>query len=169
MAHANMHHYLLLTTGNKSELATGYATLYGDMNGGYNLLKDLYKSEVYNLAEWRNLNLHKSSLHAINSPIPTNIITKEPSAELAFNQRDSDSLPPYDILDRILFNYIDLSMSKKDIIALGFNAEVVDQVVKLVRISQFKRYQSVMGPKISDMSFDLDWRYPITNRYNNDN
>lgn len=165
MAISNLTKGLLLSTGNKSELATGYATLYGDMNGGYNLLKDLYKTEIYQLAKWRNKNLPLDSLHKVIKAIPDNIITKAPTAELAHDQKDSDSLPEYEVLDKILYNYIDKLKSKETIVNLGFNSEIVDQVLNLVRISQFKRYQSTMGPKISDMSFDLDWRYPITNKY----
>jgi NAD+ synthase len=165
MAISNQNNSLLLSTGNKSELAVGYATIYGDMNGGYNLLKDLYKTEIYNLANWRNKNIPTSSKHQILNPIPQNIIIKEPTAELRDNQKDSDSLPEYDILDDILFNYIDLLKSRDYIINLGYDSEIVDQVLNLIRISQFKRYQSTMGPKISDMSFDLEWRYPIINKF----
>jgi NAD+ synthetase len=165
MAISNKNNSLLLSTGNKSELAVGYATIYGDMNGGYNLLKDLYKGEVYELAKWRNKNIPHDSKHKISKPIPENIIIKEPTAELKLNQKDSDTLPNYDILDDILYNYIDLLKSRDYIINLGYNPEIVDQVLNLIRISQFKRYQSTMGPKISDMSFDLDWRYPIINKF----
>ncbi|MDX1924484.1 MAG: NAD+ synthase [Rickettsiaceae bacterium] len=165
MALANQKKALLLSTGNKSELAVGYATLYGDMNGGFNLLKDLYKIEVYKLAKWRNENIPQNSAHKISRPIPLNILTKEPTAELRTDQKDSDTLPPYHILDEILYNYIDLLKSKKQIKDLGLDSEIVDYVINLVRIGQFKRYQSTMGPKISDMSFDLDWRYPITNYF----
>ncbi len=163
MGLSNQKKYLLLSTGNKSELAVGYSTLYGDMNGGYNLLKDVYKTEVYQLAKWRNNNIPTFSQHKISAPIPDNIITKEPSAELAQGQKDSDTLPPYDILDKILQYYIEDSKSCEQIKNLGFDAEMVDYIANLVRIGQFKRYQSTMGPKISDMSFDLDWRYPIMN------
>ena len=165
MALSNLDGSLLLSTGNKSELATGYATLYGDMNGGYNLLKDLYKTEISQLANWRNIHCPKYSLHKIGTPIPKNIIKKEPTAELSKNQKDSDSLPEYKVLDQILYYYIDLLKSKDFIIGQGFKSEIVDQVLNLVRIAQFKRYQATLGPKISDRSFDLDWRYPITNRY----
>ncbi len=165
MGVSNLTRRLLLSTGNKSELATGYATLYGDMNGGYNLLKDLYKTEIYQLAKWRNENLPLVSLHKVKKVFPENIIFKAPTAELDYGQKDSDSLPDYEILDKILYNYIDKLKSKEEIANLGFDAEIVDQVLNLVRISQFKRYQATMGPKISDMSFDLDWRYPITNKY----
>ncbi|NDB83484.1 MAG: NAD+ synthase [Alphaproteobacteria bacterium] len=166
MALANQKKYLLLATSNKSELAVGYATLYGDMNGGYNLLKDLYKSEIYQLAEWRNKNIPENSLHNIESPIPANIISKAPTAELAEGQKDVDTLPDYNILDAILTNYIDYSRSSYEIKEMGLDAEIVDYILNLIRISQFKRYQSTMGPKISDMSFDMDWRYPIMNFYN---
>lgn len=165
MALSNKEGYLLLSTGNKSELAVGYATLYGDMNGGYNLIKDLYKLEIYQLANWRNSNIPKNSKHKKLQPIPNNILSKAPTAELSIGQKDSDSLPEYEVLDLILYNYIDLLKSKDEIIDLGFKPEIVDHVLNLVRTAQFKRNQSTLGPKISDMSFDLDWRYPITNNY----
>ncbi len=135
------------------------------MNGGYNLLKDLYKLEIYQLSNWRNQNIPEGSLLNIKNIIPKNIIKKAPSAELSEGQKDTDTLPEYEVLDRILYNYIDLSKSKNEIIKLGFKPEIVDQVLNLVRIAQFKRNQSTLGPKISDMSFDLDWIYPITNKY----
>jgi NAD+ synthetase len=156
MALSNQYGYMLLSTGNKSELAAGYATLYGDMNGGYNLLKDLYKTDVYALARFRN----KQTM-----VIPESILTKAPSAELSFDQKDSDNLPEYEILDQILYNYIEESKSRLEIIVLGFEPETVDKVLKLIRMAEFKRHQSTLGPKIRNMSFDLDWRYPITNKF----
>jgi NAD+ synthetase len=157
MALSNEHGYMLLSTGNKSELAVGYATLYGDMNGGYNLLKDLYKTDVYNLARWRNEQ---------NPIIPESIIRKDPTAELRPNQKDSDTLPNYDVLDRILIAYIEGGISPENIIRhLNIDPIIVDQVMQLVRIAEFKRHQSTLGPKIRNMSFDLDWRMPITNKF----
>lgn len=158
MALSNEKGYMLLSTGNKSELAIGYATLYGDMNGGFNPLKDLYKRDIYNLAKWRN----EEEGFAI---IPESIINKAPSAELKKDQKDSDDLPEYEILDQILFQYIECSKSRIEIINMGFAAEIVDKILKLVRISQFKRNQATLGPKIRNMSFDLDWRYPVTNKF----
>ncbi|MDX1916429.1 MAG: hypothetical protein SFT68_00385, partial [Rickettsiaceae bacterium] len=138
---------------------------YGDMNGGYNLLKDIYKSEVYQLAKWRNQNISFNSLHQVTQTIPYNIITKPPTAELSYGQRDCDILPEYNILDAILTHYIENGKSSSEIKKMGFNTEIVDYIINLIRISEFKRYQATMGPKISDMSFDLDWRYPIMNFY----
>lgn len=158
MAISNEHDYMLLSTGNKSELAIGYATLYGDMNGGFNPLKDLYKRDVYNLAKWRN----KIAGFSI---IPESIINKAPTAELKADQKDSDDLPEYEILDEILYQYIECGKSRFEIINSGFDAEIVDKILKRVRMSQFKRNQATLGPKIRNMSFDLDWRYPVTNKF----
>lgn len=157
MALSNEYGYMLLSTGNKSELAVGYATLYGDMNGGYNLLKDLYKTDVYNLANYRN---------KISPVIPQVIITKEPTAELKYNQKDSDSLPDYGVLDQILMQYIEQSMSCEEIVKhCKLGHKVVNDVIQLVKNAEFKRNQSTLGPKIRNMSFDLDWRMPITNKF----
>jgi NAD+ synthetase len=151
---SNMENALLLTTGNKSENAVGYCTLYGDMCGGFNPIKDLYKTEVYNLARYIN--------SYFNSPIPENIIFKAPSAELAFNQKDSDSLPEYEILDKILELYIDQNLSISEIVALNFARDLVEEIVKKVDNSEFKRHQSAIGVKVSSMSFEKDRRYPIS-------
>ncbi len=156
---------LLLSTGNKSELATGYATLYGDMCGAFNPIKDLYKTQIYDLVKWRNGNVPALSLHKINNIIPQSIIIKEPTAELRDNQKDSDSLPPYEILDKILFALIEEQKSVVEIIELGFNSDLVKKVAKLFYSSEYKRRQSVIGPKISDMAFDKDRRYPLTNLF----
>lgn len=158
MALSNENGYMLLSTGNKSELAIGYATLYGDMNGGFNPLKDLYKRDVYNLAKWRNK-------EAGFNIIPESIINKAPTAELKDDQKDSDDLPEYEILDEILYQYIECSKSRMEIINMGFDVEIVDKILKLVRLSEFKRNQATLGPKIRNMSFDLDWRYPVTNKF----
>ena len=156
---------LLLSTGNKSELATGYATLYGDMCGAFNPIKDLYKTQIYQLAKWRNNNIPAISSYKKTSLIPQNIIIKEPTAELRDNQKDSDSLPPYEILDKILFALIEEQKSTAEIVKSGFNEALVKKVAKLFYSSEYKRHQSVIGPKISDRAFDKDRRYPITNLF----
>jgi len=152
MALSNNSGALLLSTGNKSELATGYATLYGDMCGAFNPLKDLYKTQVYELARLKK------------DVIPENILTKAPTAELRPNQKDSDSLPDYDILDKILFALIEEKKSLKEI-AKNFDKNLVEKVAKLLHRSEYKRRQSCLGPKISDMAFDKDRRYPVTNKF----
>ncbi len=168
MALSNASGALLLTTGNKSELAVGYATIYGDMCGSFNPIKDLYKTKVYELTKWRNENVPKISLSTASNPIPQNILTKEPSAELRPNQKDSDSLPEYEILDRILFGLIEDKKSIDEIaLDTGFAKDLVKRISKLFYASEYKRKQSPLGPKISDMSFDEERRYPITNRYEN--
>ncbi|KGM56571.1 NAD synthetase [Lysobacter arseniciresistens ZS79] len=157
MALTNKFHGLLLTTGNKSEYAVGYATIYGDMAGGYAPLKDLYKTEVYELARWRN---------TVGDPvIPVGVIERPPSAELRADQKDQDSLPPYDVLDAILTRYVDLEQSREEITAAGFGAETVDRVLHLVRISEWKRHQAAPGPKVSRRAFGRERRYPISNGY----
>lgn len=156
---------LLLSTGNKSELAVGYATIYGDMCGAFNPLKDLYKTHVYELVKWRNSNVSMISLCKSINLIPQSIVIKEPTAELRDNQKDSDSLPPYEILDKILFALIEENKSIAEIIKSGFDSEIVKKVAKLFYSSEYKRHQAVIGPKISNMSFDKDRRYPITNKF----
>lgn len=158
MALSNKFGGLLLTTGNKSEYAVGYATIYGDMCGGYAPIKDLYKTEVYGLAKWRNT--------VGGAPvIPPGVISRAPSAELRENQVDQDSLPPYDVLDAILRRYVDLEQSRDDIVGAGFDAATVDRVLRLVRTSEWKRHQAATGPKISRRAFGRERRYPISNRY----
>ncbi len=155
MALANKFGGLLLTTGNKSEYAVGYATIYGDMCGGYAPIKDLYKTDVYALARWRNAQG--------NAPvIPQQVIDRAPSAELRENQTDQDSLPPYDVLDAILARTIDHEQSRAEIVAAGFDAETVDHVLRLVRINEWKRHQAAPGPKVSRRAFGRERRYPIT-------
>ena len=147
MAISNKSNSLLITTGNKSELAVGYSTLYGDMCGGFSLIKDLYKTEIKKLADWRNKNIpNLSSLKEINL-IPQNIIFKEPSAELKKNQKDIDTLPKYEILDEILELIIDKNNSLKSIKKLGFEEQLVKKIWDMIKKSEFKRYQSVIGPK----------------------
>jgi NAD+ synthetase len=165
MAISNSKNALLMSTGNKSELACGYATLYGDMNGAFNPIKDFYKTEIYQLANFRNQNLCKISDFKNINLIPQNIIDKAPSAELRYDQKDSDSLPYYNELDKILYALIEEQKSIDETINLGFEAEVVKKVAKLVSVSEYKRKQAVLGVKISQLSFDKDRRYPITNKF----
>ena len=165
MALSNKFNQLLIATGNKSELAVGYSTLYGDMCGGFSLLKDVYKTEVFELANWRNINKSSFFLLKKKKLIPKNIIVKEPTAELKENQKDSDSLPPYDILDKILNYLIDQKLSVKDIQDKGFKEELINKVWVMLKKSEFKRYQSSIGPKISNMNVDNDRRFPIVNDY----
>ena len=147
---------LVLSTGNKSELAVGYCTLYGDMVGGFAVLKDVYKTIVFELAKYRNSISDKPV-------IPERVITRPPSAELRPDQKDQDSLPPYDVLDAILYAYIEEDMSQDDIIAKGFDAEVVAKVIRLVDFNEYKRRQGAIGPRISSRAFSRERRYPIMN------
>jgi NAD+ synthetase len=163
MALSNKFGGLLLTTGNKSEYAVGYATIYGDMCGGYAPIKDLYKTEVFALARWRNA---VAGAPAGSSPvIPEAVIARAPSAELRENQTDQDSLPPYDVLDAILLRHVDQEQSRAEIVAAGFDPEMVDQVLRLVRVNEWKRHQAAPGPKVSRRAFGRERRYPITNGY----
>lgn len=162
MALSNKFGALLLTTSNKSEAAMGYATLYGDMCGGFAPLKDVYKSDAFELARWRNAHAFEG---AVANPIPQRIISRPPSAELRENQTDQDSLPPYDMLDAILRLRMEQDLAAEDIIAQGYPPERVAQVLRLLRINEYKRRQSAPGPKISPRAFGKDWRYPITNRF----
>jgi NAD+ synthase (glutamine-hydrolysing) len=152
MALSNLEGALLLTTGNKSEYAVGYATIYGDMCGAYAPLLDVYKTEVYALAEWRNRE---------GEVIPRGVIERAPSAELKPGQVDQDSLPPYDLLDAILYRFIDLEQSQAEIIAQGFEAATVERVARLVFRSEYKRRQAAPGPKVSRRAFGRERRYPI--------
>ncbi|ENX15170.1 NAD+ synthetase [Acinetobacter sp. CIP 51.11] len=156
MALSNKFGNLVLATGNKSELAVGYCTLYGDMVGGYAVLKDVYKTIVFELAKYRN-SISETPV------IPERVITRPPSAELRPDQVDQDSLPAYDILDAILYSYIEEDMSQDDIIAKGFDAEVVKKVIRLVDINEYKRRQGAIGPRISSRSYGRERRYPIVN------
>ena len=157
MALSNKFGGLVLTTGNKSEYAVGYATIYGDMCGGYAPIKDLYKTEVFSLARWRNT--------VGDRVVPEAVIDRPPSAELRENQKDQDSLPPYDVLDAILLRHVDQEQSRTEIVAAGFDAATVDKVLKLVRIGEWKRHQAAPGPKVSRRAFGRERRYPITNGY----
>ena len=157
MAMSNKQGKLLLTTGNKSEMSVGYATLYGDMCGGFAPIKDVPKLLVYELARYRN---------AISPVIPERVLTRAPSAELAPDQKDSDSLPPYEILDPILQRYVELDESAEEIIAAGFSPEDVNRVIWLVNSSEYKRRQAAIGTKISERAFGRDRRYPVTFKLN---
>lgn len=165
MTLSNQHGAMVLTTGNKSEMACGYATLYGDMCGGYNVLKDLYKTQVYNLAHWRNNAKPANASGADGELINQSILTKAPTAELRPNQKDQDSLPPYDELDAILMGLIEEDLSPEQMNARGHNPEVVTKVSRLVKLSEYKRRQSAPGAKLSHRAFTRERRYPIVNGY----
>jgi NAD+ synthetase len=156
MALSNKTGALVLTTGNKSEMAVGYCTLYGDMAGGFAVIKDVYKTLVYRLSRYRN---------TLSPMIPENIIVRPPSAELRPDQTDQDSLPPYEILDAIVRAYMEEDRSPREIIAAGLPEDAVRRVVRLLRIAEYKRRQSPVGIRITPRGFGKDWRYPITNRY----
>jgi NAD+ synthase (glutamine-hydrolysing) len=162
MALSNKFGSIVLTTGNKSEMATGYCTLYGDMAGGFAVIKDLLKTTVFRLAEWRNKN---DPYGTGSNPIPERIITRPPSAELRADQTDQDSLPPYEVLDAILRRYMENDESIESIIAAGFDRAVVERVTRLIRINEYKRRQAPVGIRVSHRSFGKDWRYPITNKF----
>jgi NAD+ synthase len=165
MTISNSTNSLLLSTGNKSEMAVGYATIYGDMCGAFNPIKDIYKSEIFELAKWRNENIAEISFYKKTKLIPENIISKAPSAELRENQKDSDSLPDYQILDKILYLLIEEEKSVEEIIETGFDQEMVVKISNLFFKSEYKRRQSCLGVKISENSFDRERRYPITNKF----
>lgn len=165
MAISNKLGYMLLSTGNKSEVSVGYATLYGDMNGGYNPIKDCYKTTVFALCEWRNKNVPALSVNGKLEVIPQNIITKPPSAELRPDQKDSDSLPDYPVLDGILRAIVDRELSVDDAVRMGYDREVVMKVKRLVWIAEYKRRQSCPGCKVTGRIYGRDRRYPITNMF----
>ncbi|MGE0851636.1 MAG: NAD+ synthase [Hyphomicrobiaceae bacterium] len=165
MALSNKFGGMVLTTGNKSEMSVGYATLYGDMNGGFNPIKDLYKMEVYRLARWRNAHVPKGGKGPPGIVIPENIITRPPTAELRENQTDQDSLPAYEVLDDILACLVEREMPLADIIARGHPPETVKKVERLLYIAEYKRRQAAPGVKISARNFGRDRRYPITNKF----
>ena len=164
MAMSNKFGPMVVTTGNKSEMAVGYATLYGDMCGGYNPLKDVYKTEVFELAHWRNRNNPKDLL-GVDNPIPLQIITKPPSAELRDDQKDSDSLPEYEVLDDILFGLIEKEETVETILARGHSRKDIKRIQHLLYIAEYKRRQAPPGVKIGSKNFGRDRRYPITNHY----
>jgi NAD+ synthase len=165
MAISNKFGPMVLTTGNKSEMSVGYATLYGDMCGGYNVLKDIYKTEVFRLAHWRNANSPAGALGPDGRVIPERIITKPPTAELRANQTDQDSLPPYEILDGILECLVERECSFEDTVARGYDPAMVKRVEQLLYVSEYKRRQAPPGVKISSRNFGRDRRYPITNAF----
>ena len=162
MALSNKFGSIVLTTGNKSEMATGYCTLYGDMAGGFAVIKDLAKTTVFRLAKWRNAN---DPYGTCKNPIPERIITRPPSAELKADQTDQDSLPPYDVLDAILERYMENDESIESIIAAGFDRAVVERVTRLIKTNEYKRRQAPAGIRVTHRSFGKDWRYPITNKF----
>jgi len=168
MAISNKFGDMVVTTGNKSEMSVGYATLYGDMNGGFNPVKDLYKTEVYRLARWRNAHVPKGAMGPAGIVIPETIITRVPSAELRPDQTDQDSLPPYDILDDILASLVEKETPIDEIVAQGYPADIVRQVERLLYIAEYKRRQAAPGVRISSRNFGRDRRYPITNRFRED-
>ena len=165
MAVSNKKGQMLLTTGNKSEVSVGYSTLYGDMNGGFNPIKDIYKTEVYELAKLRNDNIPSNVYGENKDIIPQNIIEKEPTAELRLDQKDSDSLPPYEELDSILEGLVEYELSTKELEEKGFSLDSIKKIENLLYISEYKRRQSAPGVKISLRNFGRDRRYPITNKY----
>jgi NAD+ synthase (glutamine-hydrolysing) len=162
MALSNKHGAMVLTTGNKSEMATGYCTLYGDMAGGFAVIKDVAKTLVYQLSTWRN---QHDPYDRVASPIPERIITRAPSAELRPEQTDQDSLPPYEVLDAILSRYMEQDQSAQEIVAAGFALADVEKVTRLIRVNEYKRRQAPIGIRITHRGFGKDWRYPITSHF----
>jgi NAD+ synthase len=165
MAISNKTGAMVVTTGNKSEMSVGYATLYGDMNGGFNPIKDIYKTEVFRLSSLRNSWKPDFALGPSGEVIPVNIITRPPTAELRENQTDQDSLPPYDILDGILERLVEREQPLAEIVAAGFDRDVVARVDRLLNIAEYKRRQAAPGVKVTEKNFGRDRRYPITNRF----
>jgi NAD+ synthase (glutamine-hydrolysing) len=162
MALSNSEGHLTLTTGNKTELAVGYSTIYGDSVGGFAPIKDVEKTLVWKLAEWRNA---RASEQGLTPPIPENSITKPPSAELRPGQVDQDSLPAYEVLDALLDAYVERRLGRAQVVAEGFDASTVDRIIALVDRAEWKRRQGAIGPKITGMAFGRDRRLPITNKF----
>jgi len=152
----------VLTTGNKSEMASGYCTLYGDMAGGFAVIKDVVKTLVYRLSRWRNA---QAAERGQVEPIPERIITRPPSAELRPDQTDQDSLPPYEVLDAILARYMEHDHPIDAIVAEGFDRADVDKVTRLIKLNEYKRRQAPVGIRITHRAFGRDWRYPIVSRF----
>ena len=167
MAISNKFGPMVLTTGNKSEMSVGYATLYGDMCGGYNVLKDLYKTQVFALSRWRNQHRPVNCSGPIGPVMPDRVISKAPTAELRSNQKDEDSLPPYAVLDRVLEYLVEGEMGFEEVVAWGFDAETVKRVEQLLYSAEYKRRQAAPGVKLSSRNFGRDRRYPITNAFRN--
>jgi NAD+ synthase (glutamine-hydrolysing) len=165
MALSNKSGRIVLTTGNKSEMATGYCTLYGDMAGGFAVIKDVAKTLVYRLAEWKNRQPTRRADGSTGPVIPERIITRPPSAELRPGQTDQDSLPPYEVLDAILALYMEEDHAIDDIVAAGFERAVVERVTRLIKLNEYKRRQSPVGIRITHRAFGRDWRYPITSKF----
>jgi NAD+ synthase len=165
MAISNKFGLMVVTTGNKSEMSVGYATLYGDMNGGFNPIKDLYKTEVYRLSRLRNGWRPEGALGPPGPVIPDNILTRAPTAELRENQTDQDSLPPYDVLDRILERLVEREVPIAKIVADGFDRETVMKVERMLNLAEYKRRQAAPGVKVTLKNFGRDRRYPIVNRF----
>ena len=167
MAISNKYGSMVLATGNKSEYAVGYATLYGDMCGGFAVIKDVWKSDVFKLCEWRNSNKPLELLGPSGIVIPNRIITKPPSAELREDQKDTDSLPEYDILDVILKKLVEDDLSLDEIVNEGFDVNDVKKISMLLSRSEYKRFQSAPGPKVTEKAFGRDRRYPLTSGFRN--
>ena len=165
MALSNKFGPMLLTTGNKSEMSVGYATIYGDMAGGYNPLKDAYKMTVFAISRWRNTHRPKIGLGPDGPAIPENIIVKPPSAELRDDQKDSDSLPPYEVLDPILLGLVEHEKSADQLVREGFDRETVVRIERLLHLAEYKRRQAPPGVKLGTRNFGRDRRYPITHAF----
>jgi NAD+ synthase len=165
MALSNKFGAMLLTTGNKSEVAVGYATIYGDMAGGYNPIKDLYKTRVFQTCRWRNANHRPWMKGPEGQVIPPRVIDKPPTAELRADQKDEDSLPPYPVLDAILQGLVDDDLSVADLVAQGFDRDTVRKVERLIFTSEWKRFQAAPGTRLTGRAFWLDRRYPMVNRW----
>jgi NAD+ synthase (glutamine-hydrolysing) len=165
MAMSNKLGAIVLTTGNKSEMATGYCTLYGDMAGGFAVIKDVAKTLVYRLAAWRNQQASVRADGSLGPVIPERIITRPPSAELRPDQTDQDSLPPYELLDAILARYMEEDQGIEEIVAAGFDRADVERVTRLIKLNEYKRRQSPVGIRITHRAFGRDWRYPITSGF----
>jgi NAD+ synthase (glutamine-hydrolysing) len=165
MALSNKTGGIVLTTGNKSEMATGYCTLYGDMAGGFAVIKDVAKTLVYRLAEWKNRQPVRRADGSVGPVIPERIITRAPSAELRPDQTDQDSLPPYEVLDAILARYMEEDQGIDEIVRAGFARVDVERVTRLIKLNEYKRRQAPVGIRITHRAFGRDWRYPITSRF----
>jgi NAD+ synthase (glutamine-hydrolysing) len=158
MALSNKFGWLVLTTGNKSEMSVGYATLYGDMAGGFAVLKDVFKGSVYRLVRWRNEREGREL-------VPASVLDRPPSAELRYEQRDEDSLPPYELLDAILAGYVEQDLDTDELVRQGLPREDVERVIRLVDLAEYKRRQAPPGVRVSTKAFGRDRRLPITNRF----
>jgi NAD+ synthase len=166
MALSNKFGKMVLSTGNKSEMSTGYATLYGDMCGGYAVLKDVYKTTVFAVSRWRNAHKPQGALGPTGPVMPERVITKPPTAELKHNQTDQDTLPPYDVLDGILKGLIEGQLGIKAVAAKGYDEAMVRRVYRMLKMAEYKRRQAAPGVKITQIAFGRDYRYPITNGFN---